>query len=474
MTEKQLQTILDRKVIKRLPQDDDELWWMIYALWGIKFPRTKVCDHHTAPFDALAEAYFARENVSIWKASRGLGGKSFMLGTLSLCESVLLGAGVTILGGSSSQSLMVHRATDIAWEHHNAPKPMIEKRTMFDTLLTNHGWIRSLTASQTSVRGPHPQRLRLDEIDVMDMAVLEAAQGQPMRNREKGIETQTVMSSTHQYADGTMSKILSRAKENNWPVHEWCWRDTANPTDGWLEMSEVERKRGEITKAMWDAEYDLGEPSIEGRAIDTDLCVAAFKASLGYWKGDPGEVVQLEDPPDDPNPKGPYATGIDWAKTKDWTVVSTFRTDVTPWRLVAFKRFQRMPWPVTIAKAEAQWMIYGGRVAHDATGVGGVIDDMLTGPRRAIRSVVMSTPVRNLIFNDYIAGIENHNLEYPMIEWMFDEHRYTTNEDLFSTGGHPPDSFVSGAMAWFLRPKQKTSGMQPPQGMTKTPGWKMA
>lgn len=468
------------KVIKRLPQDHDELWWVIYALWGIKFPRTNVCPNHVAPFEALARAYFAEDAVAVWKASRGLGGKSFMLGTLSATEAVLLKAGVTILGGSSAQSLMVHRATDTAWKHHNAPKDLLKtseggKHTMYDTILTNTGWIRSLTASQTSVRGPHPQRLRLDEIDEMELSILDAAQGQPMRDPLKpGVDTNTVMSSTHQYANGTMTQILKRAKENKWPVFEWCYRDTANPVDGWLTMDEVERKRSEVTKAMWETEYELGEPSIEGRAIDTDLVEYAFKKRLGHKEGYPGEIIQFEDPPFDPSTRSPYATGIDWAKEKDWTVVVTFRTDVEPWRMVAFRRFQKMPWPVTIAKAEDQWLKFGGKLAHDATGVGGVVDDYLEGPRRGIKGLVMSTPVRNTIFNDYIAGIENQDMEFPFVEWMYLEHLYATNKDLFTTDGHPPDSFVAGAMAWTLRPRKRMSGMQLPQGVNKSSEWRAA
>ena len=37
-----------------------------------------------------------------------------------------------------------------------------------------------LTASQKSVRGPHPPSLLLDEIDEMDLEIFDAALGQPM------------------------------------------------------------------------------------------------------------------------------------------------------------------------------------------------------------------------------------------------------------------------------------------------------
>jgi hypothetical protein len=275
-------------VINRLPQDDDELWWTVQGLWGYKIPRVAVCPTHTSPFQAFADAYFARSPVSIWKASRGFGGKSRTLGVLGLTEMALLGSEVNVLGGSGAQSLNVHQTSQTAWSWHHAPKALLtQPPTKYDTDLKNGGHMRSLMASQTSVRGSHPPRLRLDEIDEMDLDILEAAQGQPMRQRGPHgiIETQTVMSSTHQYPDKTMTAMLQRAAEKHWPVYEWCWRETSNPYDGWLEPDEVERKRNEISQHMWDTEYDLQEPSVEGRAIDTDAVERCFDAELGAMSG---------------------------------------------------------------------------------------------------------------------------------------------------------------------------------------------
>ena len=71
-------------ILGRPPQDDDELWEVVRLLWGISIPRTPICPHHQSPFDAFADAYFARSPFSIWKASRGMGGKTNTLGLLAL------------------------------------------------------------------------------------------------------------------------------------------------------------------------------------------------------------------------------------------------------------------------------------------------------------------------------------------------------------------------------------------------------
>ena len=50
------------------------------------------------------------------------------------------------------------------------------------------------------------------------------------------------------------------------PVSEWCYRETLKP-HGWLTADQVTRKRGELSRTMWETEYELQEPSAEGRAI---------------------------------------------------------------------------------------------------------------------------------------------------------------------------------------------------------------
>lgn len=466
----QLQVPDRQLVIPRLPRNDNELWWAVQALWGHKIPRTRVCPGHVAPFEAFADAYFARSSVAIWKASRGFGGKSRTLGLLGVTEITLLGSEVSVLGGSAAQSLNVQATSQEAWEHFAAPRHMLLKSTQYDTVLSNHGAMRSLTASQTSVRGPHPQRLRLDEIDEAELAIVEAAQGQPMRKKGAHgmVETQTVMSSTHQYPDKTMTAMLARAREMGWPIYEWCWRETSNPIDGWLTEDEVNRKRGEVPKHMFDTEYDLQEPSVEGRAIDVDAVERCFTPSLGTFTGKrPILLSRLRG--------REYITGVDWAKEQDMTVVTTYDTTELPWIVVGWQMMNRQPWPYMIGKAMAQWTHFGGQLVHDATGIGNVIDDwmkdqMPSAPHEDIHSVVMSggRPRHNL-FSEYITAIENNDIRFPRIEYPYNEHKYVIVKDLYGSG-HPPDSVVSGALPWMLR-KHKIIAGGPTGGVSTKSQW---
>lgn len=429
-------------------------WWTVFGLWGYRIPRHKVCPGHVAPFDAFAEAYFARKPAAIWKASRGLGGKSRTLAILGLTEGALLGCEVTILGGSSAQSANVHDATKEAWGWHSSPRHLLARPpTSFDTNMTNGGHLRTLTASQTSVRGPHPPRLRMDEIDEMEQAILDAALGQPMEQMNylgQMVPTQTVMSSTHQYPDKTMSTMLKRAAEQGFPVHEWCYKETSNPTDGWLTQKAIDRAKSVVSELMWQTEYDLQEPSFGGRAIDTDAVERAFDPNLGVFTGDKAVMAP-------PTPGRHYITAVDWAKSRDQTIISTFDTTERPWRLVAWTKVSKLPWPVLVQRAIDQWRLYGDKFVHDATGVGAAAHDLIeenvtSAEFHRVHGVVMGGGRnRDALYTEYIAAIEHDDIVYPRIDLAYREHLYVTPEDLFTSKGHVPDTVVSGALAWAER-----------------------
>jgi hypothetical protein len=476
-------TLPDREssTISRFPETDQELWWWVYATWGVKIPQVQVCPNHVAPFTAFADAFFARSTIAIWKASRGYGGKTQLISLLGMSELVALGAFVTILGGSGAQSLRVHETMSEAWFYEGAPRDMLLKDpTKFDTYLTNGGKARTLMASTKSVRGPHPQRMRLDEIDEMDMNVLESAQGQTMRKKNrygKLLDTNTVMSSTHQYPDGTMTEMLKRAKKQNWPVYQWCYKESMNEFDGWLLDEEVQRKKGEIPAHMWDAEYDLQEPSFDGRAIDGDRVDRMFDLELGYAAAEEGKYIEVIEPRDDVD----YVTGVDWAKSKDFTVIWTFDTtsDVR-WRTVAFERIARRPWPQMVARLNERWMRYGGKVVHDATGIGGVINDYIEFPdgarQRDLIPFIMAGRNRNDMITNYVSAVERHEVSAPRLQYAYEEHKFVTPDDLYngSASAHLPDSVAAGALAWTQNKTWKRSPVPVDTSMKrdKSP-WKM-
>lgn len=451
---------------------DDALHAVVERLWGVKIPRDSVCPGHVAPFTAFANAFFDRDPVQVWKASRGFGGKSWLLGTLTLTEAVVRGAQATILGASAAQSMNVHEVINESLMREDGPKNVLAADpTRYQTTLLNGAWVRPLLASQRSVRGPHPQRLRLDEIDEMEYGLLTAALGQPMHKVRMGktVPASTIMSSTHQYPDGTMTQILKEAADKGWPVYEWCYRENLKSNGGFLDDDEIAAKKLLVPKAMWDAEYELQEPSFEGRAFDIDALNTMFSGTP-QCDGRAGQEFVFQKPE-----RGVYyATGVDWAREKDWTVIWTFRTDTTPWETVAFQRTNREYWQSMIAKLNSRLAKYPGACAYDSTGIGNVVGDYIDEtPDVAIHPTILSPSSKSSLFSDYIAAVENGSLSSPQINFPLTEHRYCRLLDLFgnSKDGHPPDSVVAGALAWSLRDKDVEVVAPDMDGLEKSSYW---
>lgn len=448
-------TVAADYVIQRPPATKEELYELVKTLWGTTIPWTRVCPDHQTPFDAFADAFFADSAVAVWKASRGFGGKTRLLAYLALTQAVMLGADISLLGASENQSKNVHDAMYEGWDSPLAPRHMLSHFGPTEMRLTNKARVRPLTASQKTVRGPHPQFLLLDEIDEMDLSILDAAMGQPMPGR--GLKSQTVMSSTHQYPDKTMYEILQRAVENDWPVFTWCYKETSNPIDGWLDPETIDRKRQETSAAMFAIEYDLQEPSLGTRAMDTDAVEQMFSGgekdkndqpvivrSPNMRKGGAMENHQFEDYQSNCD----YVIAADWAKEQDFTVISVWKTSSKPWELVAYRRGNRRPWPVMVGWYNELFNEYHCyRAIHDGTGIGNVVNDYIDSRSSPFMMVGRD---RDEMLTEYIAAVERGEFIVPRIESAYTAHKYASVESIYSRNKdeHLADEICSFALAW--------------------------
>lgn len=407
-------------------------------------PRAAVKSGHRAPFEAFCDAYFARYPVTVWLGARGLAGKTFMLAVLGWVEAVTLRANVSILGGSADQSEKVLEYLTDFWMKPNAPTAALASEPVARRVRMVWGnKVRALTASQKQARGGHPERLRLDEADEMDWKLLTAVLGQPMSRN--GVEAQTVISSTHHNPDGTMTQVLREAREKGWPVYQWGYQETIEP-HGWLTRAQMERTRQQMTAETWRVEVELNEPSSEGRAIMTEKVEKMF--SLDAVAVEENEEHEFEPPLPDvmvggvPVSQATYATGVDWGQTSHYSEFVTFRTDVRPKRLVAYRYLRRRPYPEMIAKLDERLARYPGECAHDYTGVGRVGEFL----EHQVEDVTLVGQKRSDLFRDYILAVEREEYVAPRVTRLYEQHRFVRTDDLYGNG-HPPDGVVACAMA---------------------------
>lgn len=454
--------------LDRLPEDDEELYWTVQAMWGTVIPRHKVCPDHVAPFEVFADAYFNRGGgISLWHGSRGLSGKSFMLAILGLTKAYLLGADVNLLGGSLAQSTNIHEHMRMAQDSPNAPRYMIETESQTKIKLTNGAKIHPLTASQKTVRGPHPPFLLLDEIDEMDINILDAALGQPLPQKNylgQIVKPYTVLCSTWQNPEGTFTEVRRRFEERGLPIKTWCYKDTANPIDGWLTQETIDAKRDEVSAEMWRVEYELGEPSIGNRAFDSEAVEKTFSLDLEplYQKKQKDyEEYTFEEPVRE----GRYVVGADWGKEQDFTVISVMRVDTHPFSLCYFLKLNRRPYPYMVGRFNEAIQKYNANALHDRTGLGNVVNDYLD--TRAY-GFTMTGEKRAALLSEYVSGVEKGDMVFPKIPSAYISHKYCRVGDLYQTtlDYHLPDDVCSMALAY--RASRKYGPPVTPLGVPKT------
>lgn len=463
----------------RLPiWTEEELRYFVLQAFGIRIPDKQCCPNHCTPWRAFCDAFFCQHTDSVWKASRGFGGKSFLMALLGITIGLTIKADVSILGGSWDQARRVLNYitndgnTESFWNYPNSPLYMLRSDVaQYEVKLVWGNAIKALKASSTSTRSGHPQKNFFDEVDEIPIDILDGAQGQSMSR--DGIPQQNIYSSTEQYANGTMATIRRRAKQKGWGWYEWCFKENMEP-HGWLSPVDIARKRSTVTAAMWETEYELQLPNPGTLGITTSAVEKMFRKDLGEYKGMPGEYIEIEPPmhtcpachADYPSAALPpneqcvkcgtdlepaqYATGGDWARKVDWTVIWTNRIDKFPRRLVAFERLGRELWPAMVARFEARVNRYPGEVSHDATGIGDVVDGYINVEANGVQ---LTGQNKYTIVSNYVGAVERGEYEAPMIEWCYESHKEATRDDLFgsSAGSHLPDDICAAAMAHYAQ-----------------------
>ena len=293
---------IDDSLAGKAPETKEHLALYCATVLRVKVPHPAYCEDHQSPLDALWAAYADEDYFSIWHAMRG-SGKTLMLAALSFVESLFKPrCGITVLGGSLEQSQKCVSYLDGFWQLPSVV-PLAKKLLAGGMVggrgfrLKNGSWVTALAASQKSVRGPHPQRLRLDEVDEMAPEIFDAALGQPKANY--GIPDQVVASSTLHHPFGMMADLVDSREERGATLYRWCVEEVRDSAGGFWSSEEIDRRQKQVTQAMWDSEYLLKRPMIGETIYDFELVEQAYQR---------GKAAQFM-------PRTKTEAGIDWGHT---------------------------------------------------------------------------------------------------------------------------------------------------------------
>jgi hypothetical protein len=263
------------------PVTKDHFYFWIKEFFGIGIPwnRDGNCEGHSYPFDAMWEAYAEISPLSIWYANRS-GGKTYDLSILAFMESIFKkNCGCNVLGGSLDQAQKAIAYLTEFWASPRAPSHMLINKQVAGRgyRLTNGSWVRALAASSKSVRGSHQPKLRIDEVDELDEKIYLAALGQPKTMND--IPENVIISSTLHQAFGLMSDIIDNRHTTGANLFKWCVREVEEPNGFW-KSEEIESKKKQITKEMFDSEYLCLRPKIGDTIFDFDSIDRAYRRGI--------------------------------------------------------------------------------------------------------------------------------------------------------------------------------------------------
>jgi hypothetical protein len=266
----------------------DELLDFIEAFWKLRVPRVQVCPEHTPPAQYVVDSFFEKVQDSVCWANRG-GGKT-LLGALSTWLDTVFKThcATKILGGSLEQSKKMYQhltGEGDGWGLVTDDFRYLLRGEMLagQTTLINKSNINILTASSKSVRGPHPQKLKLDEIDEFDDRIYEAALLIPKTKHD--INASVQIYSTMHKAYGLMNRVITEAAQSGYKIYKWCvfdimekcvgrecsecelWEDCqgkARQADGFYGIEDAISEKRKVSRDTWLCEMLCFQPSQEG------------------------------------------------------------------------------------------------------------------------------------------------------------------------------------------------------------------
>jgi len=184
---------------------------------------------HCAQFDVVADMLTGRvESGVVW--TNRAGSKTYLFGGLDTWYKACYNKKyeTRLLGGSENQSMLSYKAMDDFWRISGLEEELLGRESRGGRLrkmLSKTEWqngseVSILTASQKSVRGPHPQCLKLDEVDEIDDDVYQAALSQPVS--KYGHNSSLWLFSTNRNIGWTMDRALAKSKEQNTAIYKYC------------------------------------------------------------------------------------------------------------------------------------------------------------------------------------------------------------------------------------------------------------
>ena len=318
-------------------QDKEGLWLFVRDFFGIKIPRKAVCPNHDAPFDFVSDVFFGKVRNALAVANR-TGGKTSNFAVLDVLNSYYFDDCETAtVGAIETQAIKCYKYFQ-SWVTNI---PIFQERLvsslMRETSFKNKSSVQILTGTMQGVNAPHPQKVFLDEFELMTWNVIQEAFSMP---HSKGdIPGQLIITSSRKFAFGPMEKMLDEAEERGFKIYRWCVMETVEKHDpvkcansvfhedcqgkcleceGYLKLDDVISAKRRLDEDTWKSQWLCQKPMqtalvypqfdvtkhVKRMEFDTgaelylaeDFGFAQGHANVvGFWQVLPSGIAQMKD-----------------------------------------------------------------------------------------------------------------------------------------------------------------------------------
>lgn len=299
-------------------ENDEDLLFYVKEFLGFGYP-TKThpkCSHHTPPAQVLCDAHFERDRFIFLWANR-TGGKTQLIANLNHLDSVHRGPIEIVNAGAAVDQ--ADRGYKYYVDSFKNPllRPLIHGDPLQSkTLLKNGSKTSIITGSKKGFNGPHPEKVRIDEVELMDWDVLQ--EGLSMSKSTKRAKAQDILSSTRKVSKGVVQRLLDEKDRMRLKVMSYCIWDIVQrcerkcqedpvygdcpifhlcggkahdaPEDGWYPIEDLIQKGLNLTKSTFEAQWENKRPSdgplVYGEYFDREKHVKSWEDLYKIFKVD--------------------------------------------------------------------------------------------------------------------------------------------------------------------------------------------
>ena len=288
-------------IVKQRPENDDELSLWIHVCLeqqglvcnftrkanDLQTDLKNTCSH----LDYMSDAFFDRVSDCIVLGSRG-SGKTVAFAAMLFIEAIHKpGIELAHLGAIEDQARRCYRYFRKMTDHPLFSGLLAKQPTATRADFINGSSVEILVGTMAGVNGPHPARAQIDEVELIDWAIMQEAFN--MARSSKGYIGATRLTSTRKRSAGTMQRLLDEADQRGFKIYQWNLWDTIETCP--LRCNEDgEPDDAHTVYSFTDRKGDLASCYVYESCMDCSF-LPACKGQAKTSNAGPDAVITLND-----------------------------------------------------------------------------------------------------------------------------------------------------------------------------------